>query len=58
MSVELAQEFHEIQEITGLNAAEVFRRAIAIYKIAKEAVKNGEQVILRSEERERWLTSI
>ncbi len=58
MSDELAQEFHEIQEITGLNAAEVFRRAIGLYKIAKEAVKDGEQVILRSDERERWLTSI
>ncbi len=58
MSDELAQEFHEIQEITGLNAAEVFRRAISLYKLAKEAIKNGEQVILRSEERERWLTSI
>ena len=58
MSDELAQEFQEIQEMTGLSASEVFRRAIAIYKIAKEAVKNGEQVILRAKDRERWLTSI
>jgi hypothetical protein len=58
MSDELAQEFHEIQEMSGLSGAEVFRRAIGLYKIAKEAVKDGEQVILRSEERERSLTSL
>jgi metal-responsive CopG/Arc/MetJ family transcriptional regulator len=58
MSDELAQEFDEIQRTTGLNGAEVFRRAIALYKIAKKASKEGEKVILRAEDRERELVSI
>ena len=58
MSDELAQEFDEIQRTTGLNGAEVFRRAIALYKIAKKASKEGEKVILRAENRERELVSI
>jgi hypothetical protein len=58
MSEELAREFEEIQQTTGLNGADVFRRAIALYKIAKKASMNGEQVILKSENRERELISI
>lgn len=58
MSDELAQEFVEIQEETGYTGAEVFRRAIALYKIAKKASKEGEKVILRAENRERELVSI
>jgi hypothetical protein len=58
MSDELAKEFEEIQQTTGLNGAEVFRRAIALYKIAKKASKDGEQVILRAKDRERELVSI
>ena len=58
MSDELAQEFDEIQQTTGMNGAEVFRRAIALYKIAKKASKDGEQVILRTKDRERELVSI
>lgn len=58
MSEELAREFEEIQQTTGLNGADVFRRAIALYKIAKNASMNGEQVILRSENKERELVSI
>lgn len=58
MSDELAKEFVDIQEETGLNGAEVFRRAIALYKIAKKAKKDGEQVILRAKDRERELVSI
>jgi hypothetical protein len=58
MSDELAQEFDEIQKATGLNGAEVFRRAIALYRIAKKASKDGEQVILRAKDRERELVSI
>ena len=58
MSEELAQEFDEIQQTTGMNGAEVFRRAIALYKIAKKASKDGERVILRAQDTERELVSI
>jgi metal-responsive CopG/Arc/MetJ family transcriptional regulator len=57
MSDELAQEFDEIQQTTGMDGAEVFRRAIALYKIAKRASRDGEQVILRAKDRERELVS-
>jgi len=57
MSDELAQEFDEIQQTTGMNGAEVFRRAIALYKIAKRASRDGEQVIIRAKDRERELVS-
>jgi len=55
MSDELAKQFDEIQQTTGLSGAEVFRRAIALYSIAKKAIENGEQLILRGEDREREL---
>jgi metal-responsive CopG/Arc/MetJ family transcriptional regulator len=58
MSDELVKEFEDIQQETGLNGAEVFRRAIALYRIAKRASKDGEQVILRAKDRERELVSI
>jgi metal-responsive CopG/Arc/MetJ family transcriptional regulator len=58
MSDEFAQEFDEIQKETEMSGAEVFRRAIALYKIAKRASRDGEQVILRSKDRERELVSI
>jgi hypothetical protein len=58
MSDELVKEFEDIQQETGLNGAEVFRRAIALYKIAKRASKDGEKVILRAKDRERELVSI
>jgi metal-responsive CopG/Arc/MetJ family transcriptional regulator len=58
MSDELAQEFDDIQRTTGMNGAEVFRRAISLYIIAKKASKEGEKVILRAEDRERELVSI
>jgi hypothetical protein len=58
MSDELAQEFYDIQKETEMSGAEVFRRAIALYKIAKRASKDGEQVILRAKDRERELVSI
>ena len=58
MSEELAREFDEIQKDTGMNGAEVFRRAIALYKIAKKASTDGEQVILRAKDNERLITHI
>jgi hypothetical protein len=57
MSDELAQEFDEIQRTTGMDGAEVLRRAIALYKIAKKASEEGEQVIRRAKDRERELVS-
>ena len=56
MSEELAREFDEIQRDTGMNGAEVFRRAIALYKIAKKASTDGEQVILRAKDNEKLIT--
>ena len=58
MSDELAQEFEEIQSTNEMTGAEVFRRAIALYKIAKKASKEGEQVIIRAKDTEKELVSI
>lgn len=58
MSEELAQEFEDIQRDTRMNGAEVFRRAIALYKIAKKAIIDGEQVILKAKDRERLIEHI
>jgi len=55
MSDELAKEFDEIQQTTGLSGAEVFSRAISLYGIAKRAIENGEQFILKGKDMEREL---
>jgi metal-responsive CopG/Arc/MetJ family transcriptional regulator len=55
MSDQLAKQFDEIKQTTGLSGAEVFSRAIALYSIAKKAIENGEQLILKGEDREREL---
>lgn len=44
----LAQDFDAIANETGLSRADVFRRAIALYKLAKEAELDKGHVILRS----------
>jgi hypothetical protein len=44
MSEALSQQMQEIEDITGLSRAEIFRRAIVFYKRAKQA----ENVILRN----------
>jgi metal-responsive CopG/Arc/MetJ family transcriptional regulator len=46
----LAQDFDAIANETGLSRAEVFRRAIALYKIAKQAQQDAGHVILRTQE--------
>lgn len=58
MTEQLASEFDDIVQRTGLSRAEVFRRAIALYRIAKTASMNQEQVIIRSKDKERELVSI
>jgi predicted HicB family RNase H-like nuclease len=58
MSDSLAQQLNEIAERTGLSKAEVFSRAISLYKIAKLAQMNHEEVIIRSDTKERELISI
>ena len=55
MSDQLAKQFDEIQQTTGLSGAEVFSRAISLYSIAKKAIENGEQFILKGEDKEREL---
>ena len=55
----LAEDFDAIASDAGLSRAEVFRRAIALYKLAKEAELEKGSVILRSSEgAERQLVSI
>jgi antitoxin component of RelBE/YafQ-DinJ toxin-antitoxin module len=58
MTEQLANEFQEIVDQTGLSKSEVFRRAIALYRIAKTANMNKEHVIIRSKDKERELVSI
>lgn len=55
----LAQDFDELVAEIGTSRADVFRRAIALYKLAKEAEMSEGHVILRSSEgAERELVSI
>lgn len=55
----LAEDFDAIATANGLSRAEVFRRAIALYKLAKETEQQNGHIILRSPEgRERELVSI
>jgi predicted transcriptional regulator len=58
MSDSLAQELKAIEEQTGYTRAQIFGRAISLYKIAKTAQMNKEEVIIRSDTRERELISI
>jgi metal-responsive CopG/Arc/MetJ family transcriptional regulator len=48
MSEDLAEEMQEIEDSTGMSRAEIFRRAIALYKRAKQTEKGKGNVILRS----------
>jgi metal-responsive CopG/Arc/MetJ family transcriptional regulator len=47
MSYELAADFDEIEQEHGLSRCEIFRRAMALYKLAKENDMNGGNFILR-----------
>lgn len=48
ISPELANDLQEICEQTGYSRAEVFWRAIALYKLAKEVEQNNGHVLLHS----------
>jgi metal-responsive CopG/Arc/MetJ family transcriptional regulator len=58
MSDSLAQELEDIQTRTGYSRAQIFSRAISLYKIAKIAQMNKEEVIIRSDTKEKELVSI
>lgn len=48
MPVDLAEDMQEIEDSTGMSRAEIFRRAIALYKRAKQTEKEKGNVILRN----------
>lgn len=58
MSDSLAKQLEEIQASTGYTKAQIFSRAISLYKIAKLAQLNDEEVIIRSNTKEKELVSI
>ncbi len=47
MSPELAQQLETVSEETGMTRAEVFRRAMALYKRAKEVEMRKGKVLLK-----------
>lgn len=48
MSADLAKEMQEIEDLTRMSRAEIFRRAIALYKRAKQIERDKGNVLLRS----------
>lgn len=46
----LARDFDAIAVETGLSRADVFRRAIALYRVAKHAEMGNGHVIIRTKE--------
>jgi hypothetical protein len=47
MPPDMAQDMQDLYQTTGLSRGEIFRLALALYKIAKETVSTGGNVILR-----------
>ncbi len=47
MPKELADQLDSISESTGLTRAEIFRRAVALYKEAKETERNNGKVLFK-----------
>ena len=47
MPPDMAQDMQDLVPSTGLSRGEIFRRALALYKIAKKTVSTGGNVILR-----------
>jgi metal-responsive CopG/Arc/MetJ family transcriptional regulator len=47
MPKELADQLDSISNSTGLTRAEIFRRAVALYKEAKETTKKNGAVLLK-----------
>jgi predicted transcriptional regulator len=51
MSPELAQQLNELAEENNMTRAEVFRRAIGLYKVAKSVTKQEGKVLLEEPNR-------
>ena len=49
LPAELAQDMQDISDYTGFSYAEIFRRALAVYKRAKECQMSGGKVFIRKE---------
>ena len=49
LPAELAQDMQDISDYTGLSYAEIFRRALAVYKRAKQCQMSGGKVLIRKE---------
>ena len=47
MPLDLAQDMQNLEQTTGLSRGEIFRRAMALYKLAKKNEMNGGNFILR-----------
>lgn len=47
MSPELAEQLESVTSVTGLTRAEVFRRAVALYKRAKDVERSNGHVLLK-----------
>jgi hypothetical protein len=47
MPLDLAQDMQDLEQTTGLSRGEIFRRAMALYKRAKETQSARGNVILR-----------
>jgi Ribbon-helix-helix protein, copG family. len=50
MNQRLADDFDQVARASGLSRAEVFRRAIALYKTVKQEEGQNGHVILRSKD--------
>lgn len=50
MSPELAEQLETISTETGMTRAEVFRRAMALYKRAKDVERSNGHVLLREKD--------
>lgn len=51
MSPELAQQLDDVATLKGMTRADVFRRAVALYKRAAEAeIKEGGRVLIEDKE--------
>jgi len=49
---ELAQDMQDLEQKTGLSRGEIFRRAMALYKRAKETQQKQGNVLLRGSDGE------
>ena len=52
MPDDLAQDMQDLEQKTGLSRGEIFRRAIALYKRAKETQQKQGNVLLRDSDGE------